>query len=160
MRHPFATPVLARPKQVNHINGKTTVYVYGPDGSRLQRITGGKYVTYLDDIEIDQNGVFTKYPHDNIKLVGQANSGRYVLLRDHLSSVAQITDQVGASVSEVFFRPGGQPANPTEISDDKLFLGERYDRDTELYYLNARYYDPNIGLFILVSLLKKFLTLM
>ncbi len=32
--------------------------------------------------------------------------------------------------------------------DTKAFFGERYDMDVGLYYPNARYMDPALGLFI------------
>jgi len=32
--------------------------------------------------------------------------------------------------------------------EDKGFLGERYDEHAELQFLNNRYYDPELALFI------------
>ncbi len=34
------------------------------------------------------------------------------------------------------------------VEETKGFIGERYDADAGLQYLNARYYDPELGLFI------------
>ncbi|WP_350157997.1 RHS repeat-associated core domain-containing protein [Roseovarius indicus] len=36
----------------------------------------------------------------------------------------------------------------TLTGEDKGFIGERYDEDAGLQYLNARYYDPELALFI------------
>ena len=38
--------------------------------------------------------------------------------------------------------------DPTASTETKRFLGERYDADAGLPYLNARYYDPKLALFI------------
>jgi RHS repeat-associated protein len=38
--------------------------------------------------------------------------------------------------------------DPTASNETKRFLGERYDADAGLSYLNARYYDPKLALFI------------
>lgn len=35
-----------------------------------------------------------------------------------------------------------------EDREDKGWLGERYDPETNLQYLNARYYDPELGMFL------------
>jgi RHS repeat-associated protein len=39
-------------------------------------------------------------------------------------------------------------ANPAATTETKGFVGERYDADAGLQYLNARYYDPQLALFI------------
>jgi RHS repeat-associated protein len=36
----------------------------------------------------------------------------------------------------------------TPVAETKGFIGERYDADAGLQYLNARYYDPKLGLFL------------
>ena len=38
--------------------------------------------------------------------------------------------------------------DPTALIETKGFIGERYDDHAGLQYLNARYYDPKLGLFI------------
>jgi RHS repeat-associated protein len=43
------------------------------------------------------------------------------------------------------FNPNAQPPDPEET---KGFIGERFDSDAGLQYLNARYYDPELGRFI------------
>ena len=39
-------------------------------------------------------------------------------------------------------------AVPAAAGEDKGFVGERYDAGAGLQYLNARYYDPRLGLFL------------
>jgi RHS repeat-associated protein len=50
----------------------------------------------------------------------------------------------------VICRPfGGEIAvqQPLSLEETKGFIGERFDADAGLQYLNARYYDPKLGLF-------------
>ena len=35
-----------------------------------------------------------------------------------------------------------------EDREDKGWIGERFDPETNLQYLNARYYDPDMGMFL------------
>lgn len=50
------------------------------------------------------------------------------------------------------FRPYGEAIAtdfaPAVASESKGYIGERYDGDAGLQYLNARYYDPKLGMFI------------
>ena len=63
-----------------------------------------------------------------------------------------ITDATGAKVESAIYRPFGeqsewlQPGNASP--ETKGWIGERYDADAGLQYLNARYYDPALGLFL------------
>jgi RHS repeat-associated protein len=144
-----------RPLSVIH-NGKETRYVYGADGKRLKVIEDGVETLFLGGVEIrSANAVgqpeIRTYPHDNVMLV---NGTPQYLFRDQLQSVrstwtAAAPADLWASSSRKEYRPFGEfrewgiPESP-----DKAFIGEYYDRDAELSYLNARYYDPKLGMFI------------
>ena len=71
---------------------------------------------------------------------------------DHLGSVRAITDATGAKVESAIYRPFGEHSEwllPGNASPEtKGWIGERYDADAGLQYLNARYYDPALGLFL------------
>jgi len=41
-----------------------------------------------------------------------------------------------------------QPLTSSSIGNDILFQGRRYDKETNLYYYRARYYDPIMGRFL------------
>ena len=96
------------------------------------------------DVEIDATSLplaasdFTRYPHSDVKLVGTA---KYILHRDHLGSVRAVTDSAGAKVEFAGYAPYGTPIN-TAMATRKGYIGERYDAETRLLYLNARYMDP------------------
>jgi RHS repeat-associated protein len=118
-------------------------YSYGPDGARLRKTTGTGPTLYLgDDFELS-GGVWTKYLTAEAKRIGSVTTWMH---RDHLSSVRLITNAAGAQAERSNYLPFGQqfPA----LSQSKGYIGEKFDPETGLQYLHARYYDPVLGRFM------------
>ncbi|MDK9697047.1 MAG: FG-GAP-like repeat-containing protein [Siculibacillus sp.] len=101
---------------------------------------------------------WTKYPHADVKRVGTGTAAEtFYLHRDHLASVARITDAGATTVETDAYAPYGT-RTPTltpgaggttpDRAEAKGFTGERDDPEVGLLYLHARYYDPKIGLFV------------
>lgn len=69
---------------------------------------------------------------------------------DHLGSVNIVTDRYGEIVQHVEYTPFGETRQETNlgVSVNHLYTGQLLDRETGLYYYNARYYDSKIGHFI------------
>ena len=71
---------------------------------------------------------------------------------DQLGSVKAITGPDGAKDERVIYRPFGEPVewdhDATASNQRKRFLGEQFDKEAGLSYLNARYYDPKLALFL------------
>ncbi len=75
---------------------------------------------------------------------------------DQLGSVRMVTDDDpdadGSMVArETTYRPFGEAvefAVSLTPPETKGFIGERFDADAGLQYLNERYYDPRLGMFI------------
>ena len=75
---------------------------------------------------------------------------------DHLGSALAVTDEKGNKVVERDFTPFGERINtdvyddePRDVDEDESgFTGKDWDMDAELYYYNARWYDPAVGRFI------------
>jgi len=71
---------------------------------------------------------------------------------DQLGSVVAVSNDGGMFEVKRAYTPFGATANevilPGAKTETKSFLGERYDEDAGLLYLNARYYDPELGLFL------------
>ncbi len=109
------------------------------------------------DVEIDAttlpvpNSGYTRYPHPDIKVVGTTKS---YLHRDHLASVRLVTDSMGAVAEQIGYASYGEQVVAatglpnTGFQTRKGYIGERYDADIGLLYLNARYMDPLFGRFI------------
>ena len=147
--------------------GKTTSYVYGADGARLKKVesdpvTGQASVTlYLGAVEIRKYGQgaaeeILLYPRPNIRIT-KTKSGSTVTTKvnalhvDGLGSVRAVTDAGGAAVERTGYRPYGEEValqQPLTLPEAKGFIGERFDGDAGLQYLNARYYDPRLGMFV------------
>ncbi|MEO1453194.1 MAG: RHS repeat-associated core domain-containing protein [Pseudomonadota bacterium] len=147
-----------RPLSVTYA-GKLTEYVYGADGSRLKKIdevgTSNETETvYFGPVEIRNFGQgsaeeILTYPHANLRL---SNSTAEYLHRDQLASVKMVTNAAGLRAERAHYTAFG---DETEVTHDatvetetKGYIGERNDAGAGLLYLNARYYDPELGMFI------------
>ena len=93
------------------------------------------------------------YPLPNVRQ-DLLNNTFEILHTDQLGSVRAITNASGQPVNTRTYAPFGELIThsgtgstglPTE---DKGFIGERFDADAGLQYLNARYYDTRLGLFV------------
>ena len=77
----------------------------------------------------------------------------YYYLTDRLGSVNAVTDYKGNVVRRIDYTPYGQTYNIQSLSNpaadvDFMFTGQEQDKNTGIYFYNARYYDPVIGRFI------------
>jgi RHS repeat-associated protein len=68
---------------------------------------------------------------------------------DGLGSVRLLTDSAGYVTDRFSYDGyGKQKAREGSSYSSRRFRGEEYDNDTGLYYLRARYYDPETGRFL------------
>jgi RHS repeat-associated protein len=88
----------------------------------------------------------------------QAQAQTFFYHRDGLGSTVALTDAVGAIRAQYGYDAWGQVHNDNrdekgdtrsqKIPNRFLFAGEEQDPNTELYYLRARWYDPEVGRFL------------
>jgi RHS repeat-associated protein len=79
----------------------------------------------------------------------EAAGGQYYYLYNGYGDVVQIVDTNGNVVNSYQYDEWGNILNQNEtISNSFKYAGEQYDSETGLYYLRARYCDPNVGRFI------------
>jgi len=157
--------------------GKKTCYVYGADGSRLKRIDGfspsqactatpttsQQLTVWLGPLEIrrfNQGASIEKliqYPIPEIRVIRTTSGGSTIveksgLHRDGLGSVRAVTSSAGVRTETDLYRPFGDQLettqDPAAVIETKAYIGERLDAAVGLEYLNARYYDPRMGLFL------------
>ena len=72
------------------------------------------------------------------------------LYSDHLGSTVLTTNSSGVKNTTLQYYPFGnfyQPAT-SQLSTDKLYTSQRKDNSSDLYFYNARYYNPQTGNFI------------
>ncbi|MER9755063.1 RHS repeat-associated core domain-containing protein [Mesorhizobium sp. M0166] len=127
----------------------TVSLFYGPDGSRAKK-TSSVATTLYPDASVEINPatpgaeIYTRYPHPDVKVTGTVKA---FLHRDHLASVRMVTDATGAVAEQTNYATYGERLN-TGFQTQKSYIGERFDPETGLLYLNARYMDPLLGRFI------------
>ncbi len=91
--------------------------------------------------------------HVDARVTRQGETVAAVFLhKDHLVSNRAETDAAGKILSRVDYGPYGEilaaPANdnvtpiPAVLGGSKGYINERFDAETGLQYLNARYMDP------------------
>ena len=94
------------------------------------------------------------YPLPGIRTVAGLPS---FLHADQLGSTRGVVNASGELSEYASYAPFGEPTRsrtevgiangPGEAGEDHGYTGERHDRDAGLIYLNARYLDPQLGLF-------------
>jgi RHS repeat-associated protein len=151
----------------NHLtsmNGGTVTLVYDGDGNRVAKTVGGVTTRYLVD---DLNP--TGYAQVAEEVVGGAVARQYTYGLQRISQGQFISNQW--TVSFYGYDGGGNVRNLTNVAgtitdeyeydafgnsftkvgttpNNYLYRGEQYDPDLGLYYLRARYYNPNTGRFL------------
>ena len=118
---------------------------------------------YLGPVEIRNYGqgsaeVILMYAHPSVRITRTMDAGGALvtastpLFTDAQGSVRAVTNGSGAKAQRSVFRPYGEEVTQTFdialANESKGFIGQRLDADAGLLYLNARYYDPKLGLFL------------
>jgi RHS repeat-associated protein len=111
---------------------------------------GANEPTYFigNDTEIDPFGVVTTNLHPDVRRVGTTTE---YMIKDHLASNRMIYRQGATSgPNRHDYGPYGLPlsGNGAVVPTSKGYINERFDLETGLQYLHARYYDPNLGRFL------------
>ena len=121
--------ILSEKRMVNNIVRNTIYYVYDANGAVIGMEYNGTKYWYDKNLQGDVVGI----RNASGTLVAQ-----YVY--DAWGNHRQITNGSGNDVSD----------NPNHIANINPFRyrGYYYDTETGWYYLNTRYYDPNVGRFL------------
>ena len=98
----------------------STKHIFAPDGTLLATVVGASTTAT------------TTYLHP-----------------DHLGGTNVTTDEDGEVTQTLDYYPyGSQRIASGSVSEQRRFIGEEYDPDTEFSYLNARYYQGSRGQFM------------
>jgi RHS repeat-associated protein len=135
-------------------------YDYDIDGNRVSRSQGVDTVRYVLDassslpdvlLESDATGrILASYVYVDGVLLSMDRGGvvRYVH-SDVSGHVRLVTDATGDATDTFEYDAYGNSTARTGVTSlPYRFAGQRYDEETGLYYLRARYYDPAIGRFL------------
>ena len=141
-------------------NGNT--YTYDANGIRLTKTVNGvttKFFisgTKILGMTIDTNKLLFRYGVNGIQ--GFSYNGQEYIYRKNIQGdithIFKLTNGVLALAAEYKYDAWGKCV-VTDVDNSGIgninpirYRGYYYDSDTGLYYLNARYYDPEVGRFI------------
>lgn len=145
-----------RPGFLPNAPDNTMAFAYDDAGNRIQKTVNGESAYYINNglsvlNELDSNGVVTKTIVMGLGQVAQIDAGDTIIYthQDVLGSTMLRTDSTGTIVSKYQYDPFGQLIGKEAANDTNyLFTGQEYDPESDLYYYNARYYNPSLGRFI------------
>jgi RHS repeat-associated protein len=124
------------------INTTSTHFAYGADGERTAKLSSTDVIRYLgQDTEISL-AEMTSYLHPDVKREGTFTD---FLVKDHLSS-NRLSLRFGGTTALPAYGPYGYPKIKSLRA--KAYINERFDPETGLQYLHARYDDPSLGRFL------------
>jgi len=142
-------------------NGVTWQNTYNADGLRTKRTGGGntyEYVYYggsLQYMEYNGQAVYFTHAPDGTPMGMLTEGNAYFYITNLQGDVVGILNSSGQVVVQYTYDAWGNLLSTTGTMADTLgvlnplrYRGYVYDTETGLYYLQSRYYDPEIGRFI------------
>src|SRR3989344_4202165 len=129
-------------------------YLYDESGNRVSS-TDGTTTTVYPNKYYNYNGTKKTnsiYAGDQlvatVEIVGSTVTPYYVHT-DHLNSTNVVSDASGAQVELLDYFPyGSTRISSGPFTNQKQYIGQYFDDETDLNYLNARYYKSSVGQFI------------
>ena len=151
---------------------KRVSYRYDGTGRRIEKKVRGlagqaetvRYVYDKEDIILEYNNLgettasYLHGPGIDEPLSMNRNNTNYYYHQDGLNSVVMLTDASGTPVQQYAYNAYGSPfvygqsgsllTDSVLVENPYLYTGREYDRESELYYYRARYYNPEMGRFL------------
>ena len=157
--------VFGRSLYIVNIGDKTIRYAYDQEGTRTSKTIGDSFTKYhiIDDVMYGEKTTGTNgtteifyFYDDNDRMYGFSYNGTMYYYQFNLQGdVIGIYDANGQLVVEYKYDAWGKVlsitgslANTIGQSNPIRYRGYYYDNETGFYYLNTRYYDPEVGRFI------------
>ena len=125
-----------------------TAYEYIYAGTKLVRMI---VTTTVDDGTPTVQTLDFAYDASGMPVTVTTGGNTYYYITNLQGDVMSIVDGDGAVVASYEYDPYGNMIDATgNLSElnPLTYRGYVYDRETKLYYLQSRYYDPNLGRFI------------
>lgn len=135
-------------------------YQYNSEGLRTSKTTGSTTVYYTYDendnvvLETDAAGIIlASYIYDNAnRPLTMVKGGKtYTFHVNARGDITSVTDESGTVVAGFEYDSWGIITKETGTFASSVpfrYAGYRYDTETKLYYLQQRYYNPEIGRFL------------
>jgi RHS repeat-associated protein len=142
-------------------NGKKLTFKYDDNGVRTEKIVDGvttKYNLVEDRVTYESNGTDNiYYSYDVEKKLESMNFNgvEYYYVRNVQGDIIGLVDKMGNLVVEYTYDSWGDLITIEGSLKDTIgvknpyrYRGYRYDSETRLYYLQSRYYSPELGRFL------------
>ena len=142
-------------------NGKKIQYFYDHTGSRTKKIVDGVATEYrmAGDLLMSEttNGQTLWFTYDsNANLFSMVTGGKHYFYQRNLQNdIIALVDEAGDTVVNYTYDSWGKVLNITGSRKDTIgqlnpfrYRGYYYDKETGMYYLKNRYYDPELRRFI------------
>ncbi len=137
-------------------DGTQIGYTYNSNGIRTQKTIGSDTTEYFLDgstILAEKTGnniIWYIYGSDGEPVGFTYNDTPYYYLKNQQGDVYKIVDATGTVVGSYTYDPWGKvTADGTMAEINPIrYRSYYYDSETGLYYLQSRYYDPELGRFI------------
>ena len=136
-------------------------YTYDYEGNRTSKTKDDtETIYYVNDTETGYTQVLEEvneegtenvyYTRNGAELISMAqSSAKWYYITDGHGSVRALTNEKGAVTDTYCYDAWGSLMQKTgSTSNDYLYTGEQYNAETGLYYLRARYMNPQTGTFI------------
>ena len=147
--------------EIKSLSGKSVAtYTYDEEGRRISKTVEGVTTNYHYDqginvlFETDSQGNITKeysYDQSGFPLTMTYNNKIYYYILNGQKDVVGLTDSTGAFVAQYEYDVWGniisQSGNLASVNPLR-YKGYHYDEESHLYYLQARYYDAENGVFL------------
>ncbi|MEN2773818.1 RHS repeat-associated core domain-containing protein [Acetivibrio clariflavus] len=140
------------------INADGAKYGYNAEGYRVSKNVNGSLTRYIYEydkvvLEIDAAGnqVGRNIYGTNLLMRTADGQSYYYMYNGHADVTALINAVTGNIDATYYYDAFGNIVESTGVAKDKnsiLYAGYQYDKETGLYYLNARMYDPKIARFL------------
>ncbi len=134
-------------------------FTYDPFGRRVSKTTSAGTVYYVYDgedilAEVDAAGnLLTYYVHGpgiDEPLAMIKGTQVYYYHADALGTITHLTNASGAVAQSYEYDSfGNLTAQSRSVTQPYTYTAREWDAETELYYYRARYYDPQVGRFIM-----------
>ena len=139
------------------VNGISTNYTYGFDGIRTRKTVGStvtEYFTNGSTILAEKTGsnvLWYIYDSDGEILGFTYNGTPYYYIKNVQGDVYKVVNASGSVVASYTYDAWGKvTASSGAMADINpvRYRSYYYDKETNLYYLQSRYYDPETGRFL------------
>jgi RHS repeat-associated protein len=137
------------------VDGETTTHTYNGDGLRVSKTASGLTTRYAYEynevvLELDGNGNQKALNVRGHKLLARVTSaGSSWFMYNGHGDVTTLTNGTNTVQATYYYDAFGVHREQTSTADNPYrYSGYTFDEESGLYYLNARFYDPELARFM------------